>query len=50
MPTFRSKTTMTIALPTSLRIDHLLPSLCPSEELKGINLCDEGICDSPASD
>ena len=27
---------MTIALPTSLHVDHLLPSLCPSEELNGI--------------
>ena len=40
---------MTIALPTSLRIDHLLPSLCPSEELNGIKLCDDGFGDSPAS-
>ncbi len=39
---------MTIALPTSLHVDHLLPSLCPSEELNGIKLCDDGFGDSPA--
>ena len=38
---------MTIALPTSLHVDHLLPSLCPSEELNGIKLCDDGFGDSP---
>lgn len=40
---------MTIALSTSLHVDRLLPSLCPSEELNGIKLCDDGFGDSPAS-
>lgn len=40
---------MTVALPTPLHIDHLLPALCPSADLNGVKLCDDGFSDSPAS-
>lgn len=40
---------MTVALPTSLHVDHLLPALCPSADLNGVKLCDDGFSDSPAS-
>ena len=40
---------MTVAAPSALDVDRLLPSLGPSNELSGVKLCDDGFGDSPAS-
>ena len=44
--------TVAVSAPLStspLQTENLLPSLCPSEELNGVKLCDDGFSDSPAS-